>query len=144
MLSWLYFQMNMENYPHITLTEDGRLVSTGQHRPGFPRVLNDTLCRLGYNGDDPLYYCCLSTAHGLDVWEVTLTVPFNPMDPWMGTIVGSELNSTIEQMALVVLPSLCENCLTGASPKGRARRPPRAPKILGPHLNSMCNNNNNS
>jgi hypothetical protein len=35
-LSWSYFQMNKDNYPHFTLAEDGRLVSIGQHRPGFP------------------------------------------------------------------------------------------------------------
>jgi hypothetical protein len=39
--------MNMDSYLHFALTEDGRLVSMGQHCPGFPRVLNDTLCRLG-------------------------------------------------------------------------------------------------
>jgi hypothetical protein len=36
MFSWLCFQMNMYNYPHITIAEDGSLCSTGQHRPGFP------------------------------------------------------------------------------------------------------------
>jgi hypothetical protein len=29
MFSWLCFQMNMSDYPHITITEDGRLCSTG-------------------------------------------------------------------------------------------------------------------
>jgi hypothetical protein len=38
MLSWLCFQMNMDNYPPppFSLAKDGRLVSMGQHRPGFP------------------------------------------------------------------------------------------------------------
>jgi hypothetical protein len=107
--------MNMDNYPHFTLTEDGRLVSTGQHRPGFPRVLNDALHRLGYNGDDPLYRCSLSTAHGLDMWEVSLTVPFDPTDLWIGTIIGSDLNNTVEQTALVALTSLGESRLAATA-----------------------------
>jgi hypothetical protein len=41
--SWLCFQMNMDNYPHITIAEDGSLYSTYQHRSGFPRVLYDAL-----------------------------------------------------------------------------------------------------
>jgi hypothetical protein len=43
MFSWLCFQMNMENYPHVTIAEDGSLCSMGQHRPGFPRVLYDAI-----------------------------------------------------------------------------------------------------
>jgi hypothetical protein len=37
------FQMELNDYPHIDLTEDGRLCSTSQHCPGFPRVLYDTI-----------------------------------------------------------------------------------------------------
>jgi hypothetical protein len=35
MFSWLCFQINMDNYPHVTIAEDGSLCSMGQHRPGF-------------------------------------------------------------------------------------------------------------
>jgi hypothetical protein len=112
MLSWLCFQINMDNYPHFSLTEDGRLVSMGQHRLGFLRVLYDMLIHLGYNGDVPLYCCSLSKAHGLDVCEVSLMVPFNPTETWMGTVIDSELDSTSEQTALVALTSLCESRLT--------------------------------
>jgi hypothetical protein len=45
------------------------------------------------------------------MWEVSMMVPFNPIDPWMGTVVGSELDSTIEQMTLVALATLCESHL---------------------------------
>jgi hypothetical protein len=114
MLSWLCFQMSMDNYPHFTLAEDGRFVSMGQH-PGFPRALNDALRRLGYNGDDPLYRYRLSTAHGLDVWDVRLMVPFNPTDPWMGTVVDSELDCIVEQSALIALTSLCESSLAATA-----------------------------
>jgi hypothetical protein len=48
------FQMELNDYPHIDLTEDGRLCSTGQHCPGFPRVLYDTIhpswLRWGHSG----------------------------------------------------------------------------------------------
>jgi hypothetical protein len=33
---WLCFQMNLDDYPHFILTEDGRPCSTVQHSPGFP------------------------------------------------------------------------------------------------------------
>jgi hypothetical protein len=56
--------MNMDNYPHITIAEDGSLCSMGQHRPGFLRVLYDALRQLGYNGDAPVYRGHMSMAHG--------------------------------------------------------------------------------
>jgi hypothetical protein len=58
--------MNMDNYPHDTITEDGRLCSMGQHRPGFPRVLYDALHQLGYNGSAPVYRGRMSMALGQD------------------------------------------------------------------------------
>jgi hypothetical protein len=51
------FQMELNDYPHFDLTENGRLCSMGQHCPGFSRVLYDTLIRLGYDGDAPVYHC---------------------------------------------------------------------------------------
>jgi hypothetical protein len=45
------FQMELNDYPHFDLTEDGTLCSTRQYCPGFPRVLYDALIRLGYDGD---------------------------------------------------------------------------------------------
>jgi hypothetical protein len=61
---WLCFQMNMGNYPHVTIAEDGSLCSTGQHRPGFSRVLYNALRQLGYNGDAAIYHGRMSMAHG--------------------------------------------------------------------------------
>jgi hypothetical protein len=43
--------MNLNDYPHFNLIEDGTLCSMGQHCPGFLRVLYDALIRLGYDGD---------------------------------------------------------------------------------------------
>jgi hypothetical protein len=51
------FQMELNDYPHFDLAEDGRLCSMGQHCPGFRRVLYDALIRLGYDGDALVYRC---------------------------------------------------------------------------------------
>jgi hypothetical protein len=56
--------MKMDNYPHVTIAADGSLCSTGQHRPGFPRVLYDALRQLGYDGDAPVYRGRMSMAYG--------------------------------------------------------------------------------
>jgi hypothetical protein len=44
------FQVELNDYAHFYLAEDGRLCSTGQHLPGFPRVLYDAVIRHGYDG----------------------------------------------------------------------------------------------
>jgi hypothetical protein len=75
------FQMEPNDYPHFYLADDGRLCSTGQHCSGFMRVLYDALIRLGYDGDAPVYHCRLSMANGLDRCEVSVTIPFNPVEP---------------------------------------------------------------
>jgi hypothetical protein len=64
MFSWLCFQMNMDNYSHVTIAKDGSLCSIGHHHPGFPRVLYDALRQLSYNGDAPVYRGRMSMAHG--------------------------------------------------------------------------------
>jgi hypothetical protein len=46
-----------ERLPRFDLTEDGRLCSTGQHCPGFLKVIYDALIHLGYDGDAPVYRC---------------------------------------------------------------------------------------
>jgi hypothetical protein len=109
--SWLCFQMNMDNYPHVTITEDGSLCSMGQHRPGFPRVLYDALLQLGYNRDIPVYHGRMSMAHGLDRGELSVMIPLNPVELSMGTIIGVELDETVEQTTQVALTSLCESRL---------------------------------
>jgi hypothetical protein len=111
MFSWLCFRMNMDNYPHVSITEDGSLCSTGQHRPGFPRVVYDALRQLGYNGDVPVYRGRTSMAHDQDKCEVNVVIPLNPMESWMETLIGVELDETIEQTAQVALTSLCESHL---------------------------------
>jgi hypothetical protein len=105
------FQMNMENYPHVTIAADGSLCSTGQHRPGFSWVLYDVLHQLGYDGDAPVYRGRMSMAHDQDKGEVNVVIPLNPMEPWMATVIRVELDETVEQTAQVALTSLCETRL---------------------------------
>jgi hypothetical protein len=104
--------MNMDNYPHVAITEDGSLCSIGQHRPGFPRVLYDALRQLGYNGDALVYRGRMSLARGQDKCEVNMVIPLNPIEPWMTIVIGVKLDETVEQTAQVTLTSLCESRLT--------------------------------
>jgi hypothetical protein len=109
------FQMELNDYPHFNLDEDGTLCSTGQHCPGFPRVLYDTLICLGYDGDAPVYRCGLSTAHGMGQCEVNMMIPFDPMEPWSGSVIGSEPNTDVQLMAHITLASLCEDHLAATA-----------------------------
>jgi hypothetical protein len=104
--------MDLNDYPHFYLTEDGRLCFMGQHCLGFLRVLYNTLIRIGYNGDAPVYRCQLSKAHGLDRFEVSVMVPFDPMEPWSGSLIGSEPDTGVEMMVHIAFTSLCDDRLT--------------------------------
>jgi hypothetical protein len=70
---------------------------------------------IGYNGDTPIFHCQLSMAHGLDVCEVSMMIPFDPMEPWSGSIIDSEPDTVIEMMAHVTLTSLCESLLAATA-----------------------------
>jgi hypothetical protein len=107
--------MELNDYPHFDLTEDGRLCSMGQHCPGFLRVQYDALIHLGYNGDALVYHCRLSTTHGMDQCEVSMTIPFDPVKPWSGSVIGSEPDTGVEMMAHITLTSLCEDRLTSTA-----------------------------
>jgi hypothetical protein len=106
------FQMELNDYPHFNLAEDGRLCSTGQYCSGFSRVLYDALIRLGYDGDAPVYHCRLSRVHDMDRYEVSVTIPFDPAWPRSGSFIDSEPDTGIEMMAHIALASLCEDRLT--------------------------------
>jgi hypothetical protein len=97
------FQIELNDYPHFYLTEDGR------HCSGFPRVLYDTLNRLGYDGDALVYHCRLSRVHGLDRYEISVMIPFNPTEPWSGSIFCSKPNTGVEMIAHIALTFLCED-----------------------------------
>jgi hypothetical protein len=81
----------------------------------FLGVLYDALLHLGYNGDVPIYRCHTFIAHGLDRCKVSVMIPLNPVEPWMGTVISSELDSTVEQTAHVTLTSLCESHLAATA-----------------------------
>jgi hypothetical protein len=87
--------MELNDYPHFNLDEDGTLCSKGQHCPGFSRVLYDALIYLGYDGDALVYRCRLSMAHGMDQCKVSVTLPFDPTEPWSGSVIGSEPNTGV-------------------------------------------------
>jgi hypothetical protein len=88
------FQMELSDYPHFNLVEDRTLCSMGQHCLGFPR--------------EP-------TAHDMDQCEVSVMIPFDPMEPWSGSIISSEPDTGVELMAHITLTSLCEDRLAAAA-----------------------------
>jgi hypothetical protein len=51
-------------------------------------------------------------AHGLDKCEVSMMIPFNPMEPWSGSIIDNEPDTSVERMAHIALTSLWEGRLT--------------------------------
>jgi hypothetical protein len=78
-------------------------------------VLYDTLFQLSYNEDVPIYHSRMSMVHGEDRCEVGMVIPLNPMEPWVATIIGVELDETIEQTAQVTLTFLCESRLANTA-----------------------------
>jgi hypothetical protein len=70
----------------------GAFVPRASTAGGVPRVLCDTLLHLGYNRDVPVYRGLMSRAHGLDRCKVSMMIPLNPVEPWMGTVIGVELD----------------------------------------------------
>jgi hypothetical protein len=74
-------------------------------------VLYDTLIRLGYDGEVPIYRCRLSMVDDLNICETSMMIPHNPVDPWTGTIADSETDTTIGQTVHVALTSKCRICL---------------------------------
>jgi hypothetical protein len=86
----------------------------GQHCLGFPRVLYNTLLCLSYDREVPIYHCRLSVVDGLDICETSVTIPLNPVEPWMATVVGSDPDTTVEKTAHVALTS-CESHLTATT-----------------------------
>jgi hypothetical protein len=107
--------MELNDYPHFYLADDGRLCSTSQHCSGFPRVLYDALIHLGYDEDGLVYYCQLSRVHDLDRCGVSVVIPFDPAKPWSGSVISSEPDTSVEMMAHIALTLLCEDRLTATT-----------------------------
>jgi hypothetical protein len=51
----------------------------------------------------------------LDQCEVSVTIPFDPMEPWLGSVISSECDTGIELMAHIALTSLCEDDLAATA-----------------------------
>jgi hypothetical protein len=75
-------------------------------------VLYDALLHLGYDEEVPIYHYRLSIVDGLDIYETNVTRPLNPTEPWMGTIISVESDTTIKRTTHVTLTSMCECRLT--------------------------------
>jgi hypothetical protein len=54
-------------------------------------------------------------AHGMGQCEVSVTIPFNPTEPWSRSIIDSEPDTDVELMAHIALTSLCEDRLTATA-----------------------------
>jgi hypothetical protein len=54
-------------------------------------------------------------AHGMDQCEVSVMISFDPMEPWSGSVIGSEPNTGVELMAHIALTSLCEDRLAATA-----------------------------
>jgi hypothetical protein len=54
-------------------------------------------------------------AHGVDVWEVSVTIPFDPMESWSGSVISNEPDTTVDMMAHSTLTSLCESRLAATT-----------------------------
>jgi hypothetical protein len=75
---------------------------------GFPRMLYDTLLHLRYNRDVPVYHARMSMAHSMEQYEVIVTIPLNPAEPWMATVIGVELDNTVDQTThFAIRETLC-------------------------------------
>jgi hypothetical protein len=60
----------------------------------------------------PIYYYRSFEAHGLNVCEVRVTIPFQPTVSWKEAIIGSEVDDAIKKMTHVALTSLHNRSLT--------------------------------
>jgi hypothetical protein len=76
---------------------------------------------------------------GLDICETNMTIPLNPTEPWMGTVVGSEHDTTVDQMAHIALISLCESRLvaTAAMPNVLFLSQNQKSLVLKQHLEAV-------
>jgi hypothetical protein len=56
-----------------------------------------------------------SRVHGLDRCEVSVMIPFDPTEPWSGSIIGSKPDTGVEMMPHIALTSMCEDRLTATA-----------------------------
>jgi hypothetical protein len=51
----------------------------------------------------------------MDQCEVSVTIPFDPMEPWSGSVIYSKPDIGVELMAHIALTSLCEDHLVATA-----------------------------
>jgi hypothetical protein len=51
----------------------------------------------------------------MDQCKVSVMIPFDPIEPWSGSIIGSEPDNSVELMAHIALTSLCEDRLAATA-----------------------------
>jgi hypothetical protein len=54
-------------------------------------------------------------AHSMDQCEVSMMIPFDPTEPWSGSIIGNEPDTGVELMGHIALTSLCEDHLAATA-----------------------------
>jgi hypothetical protein len=54
-------------------------------------------------------------AHGMNQYEVSVPIPFDPTEPWSGPIISSKPDTGVELMAHMALTSLCEDHLAATA-----------------------------
>jgi hypothetical protein len=51
----------------------------------------------------------------MDQCEVSVTTPFDPMEPWPGSVIRNEPDTSVELIAHIALTSLCEDHLAATA-----------------------------
>jgi hypothetical protein len=51
----------------------------------------------------------------MDQCEVSMMIPFHPMEPWLGSVIDSEPDTGVELMAHIALTSFCEGRLAATA-----------------------------
>jgi hypothetical protein len=54
-------------------------------------------------------------AHGMDQCDVSMMIPFDPTEPWLGSVIDSEPDIGVELMVHIALTSLCEGRLAATA-----------------------------
>ena len=98
--------MDLDDYPHCDLGDDGWLRTDGLHRPAFTQLLWDALVRFGYE-DAPTYRGRMYREYGLHRCEVHVDIPFNPAHPdwmaWSTWAIGSDMEDALKKVAHAAL-----------------------------------------
>jgi hypothetical protein len=51
----------------------------------------------------------------MDQCEVSVMIPFDPTESWLGSVIRSEPDTSVELMVHIALTSLCEDYLTATA-----------------------------